>query len=116
MTIELSFGAMLPALADGRQVIAAELQGHGRTADIDRDMTMAALAGDVAGLLGQLGVDQADVLGFSLGAGVALQLALDYPALVGRLVVASAGSAPRRCSSSATTISSAWSTRSRWLP
>jgi pimeloyl-ACP methyl ester carboxylesterase len=91
MTIELSFGAMLPALADGRQVIAAELQGHGRTADIDRDMTMTALAGDVAGLLGQLGVEQADVFGFSLGAGVALQLALDDPALVGRLVVASAG-------------------------
>jgi pimeloyl-ACP methyl ester carboxylesterase len=91
LTIELSFGAMLPALADGRRVIAAELQGHGRTADIDRDMTMSALAGDVAGLLGQLGVTQADVFGFSLGGGVALQLALDYPDLVGRLVVASAG-------------------------
>jgi pimeloyl-ACP methyl ester carboxylesterase len=91
MTIELSFGAMLPALADGRQVIAAELQGHGRTADIDRDITMAALAGDVAGLLGQLGVEQADVLGFSLGAGVALQLALDDPDRVGRLIAASAG-------------------------
>jgi pimeloyl-ACP methyl ester carboxylesterase len=91
MTIELSFGAMLPALADGRPVIATELQGHGRTADIDRDMTMTALAGDVSGLLGQLGVEQADVFGFSLGAGVALQLALADPARVGRLVVASAG-------------------------
>jgi pimeloyl-ACP methyl ester carboxylesterase len=91
MTIELSFGAMLPALADGRQVIAAELQGHGHTADIGRDMTMAALAGDVAGLLAYLGVEQADVLGFSLGAGVALQLALDAPDRVGRLIAASAG-------------------------
>ena len=79
MTIEGSFGAVLPELAAGRQVIATELQGHGRTADIDRDITMAALAGDVAGLLGHLGVDQADVLGFSLGGGTALQLALDYP-------------------------------------
>ena len=91
MTIEHSFGAMLPALADGRQVIATELQAHGRTADIDRDITMPALASDVAGLLGHLGVDRADVLGFSLGAGVALQLALDYPDRVGRLIAASAG-------------------------
>jgi pimeloyl-ACP methyl ester carboxylesterase len=94
MTIELSFGAMLSALADGRQVIAAELQGHGRTADIDRDMTLAALAGDVAGLLGQLGVDQADVLGFSLGGEVALQVALDHPDRVGRIVLVSVSYAP----------------------
>ena len=94
LTIELSFGAVLPELAIGRQVIVTELQGHGRTADIDRDMSMTAFAGDVAGLLGHLGVaqgEQADVFGFSLGGGVALQLALDYPELVGRLIVASAG-------------------------
>jgi len=91
LTIELSFGAVLPELAIGRQVIVTELQGHGRTADIDRDMSMTAFAGDVAGLLGHLGVTQADVFGFSLGGGVALQLALDYPELVGRLIVASAG-------------------------
>jgi len=94
LTIELSFGAVLPALAGGRQVIVTELQGHGRTADIDRDMSMTAFAGDVAGLLGHLGVPQADVLGFSLGAGVALQLALDYPELVGRLIAASVGYSP----------------------
>jgi pimeloyl-ACP methyl ester carboxylesterase len=93
-TIELSFGAVLPGLGDGRQVIAAELQGHGRTADIDRDMTVAALAGDVAALLGQLDVDQADVLGFSLGGEVALQLALDHPDRVGRMVLVSVGYAP----------------------
>lgn len=91
LTIELSFGAVLPALAEGRQVIVTELQGHGRTADIDRDMSMAAFAGDVAGLLGHLGVAQADVFGFSLGGGTALQLALDHPELVGRLIVASVG-------------------------
>ena len=91
LTIELSFGNVLPALAADRQVIVTELQGHGRTADIDRDMSMAAFAGDVAGLLGHLGVAQADLFGFSLGGGVALQLALDYPDLAGRLIVASVG-------------------------
>jgi pimeloyl-ACP methyl ester carboxylesterase len=94
LTIELSFGAVLPALAAGRRVIVTELQGHGRTADIDRDMSMTAFAGDVAGLLGHLGVAQADVFGFSLGGGVALQLALDYPELAGRLIVASVGYRP----------------------
>src|SRR5690348_9939447 len=91
LTIELSFGAVLPALTARRQVIVTELQGHGRTADIDRDMSITAFAGDVAGLLGHLGVAQADVFGFSLGGGVALQLALDYPDLAGRLIVASVG-------------------------
>ena len=90
-TIELSFGDLLPELAAGRQVIATELQGHGRTADIERDMTPGLLAGDVAALLDHLGVGQADVLGFSLGGGVALQLALDHPDRVGRLIPVSVG-------------------------
>jgi len=90
-TIDLSFGDLLPGLTAGRQVIGTELQGHGRTADISRDMDVRFLAGDVAGLLDHLGVDQADVLGFSLGGSVALQLALDHPGRVGRLIVASAG-------------------------
>jgi pimeloyl-ACP methyl ester carboxylesterase len=89
MTIEGSFGPLLPDLVAERQVIAAELQGHGRTADIDRDVEFRYLADDVATLLDHLGVDQADVLGFSLGGGVALQLALDYPDQVGRLILAS---------------------------
>ena len=89
LTIGLSFGEVLPGLAAGRQVIAAELQGHGRTADIDRDIDLRYLAGDVAGLLDHLGVAEADVLGFSLGGGVALQLALDYPDRVGRIILAS---------------------------
>lgn len=91
LTIDLSFGQVWPELAADRQVIAAELQGHGRTADIDRDMNLRYLAGDVAGLLDHLGVDRADVLGFSLGGGVALQLALDHPDRVGRLILASIG-------------------------
>jgi pimeloyl-ACP methyl ester carboxylesterase len=90
LTIDLSFGAVLPALATGRRVIAAELQGHGRTADIERDIDLGFMASDVAGLLDHLGVGQADVLGFSLGAGVALQLTLDHPDRVGRLIAASA--------------------------
>jgi pimeloyl-ACP methyl ester carboxylesterase len=89
MTIEGSFGPLLPDLVAERQVIAAELQGHGRTADIDRDVEFRYLADDVAALLDYLGIDQADVLGFSLGGGVALQLALDYPDQVGRLILAS---------------------------
>jgi pimeloyl-ACP methyl ester carboxylesterase len=89
MTIELSFDAVRPELATDRQVIATELQGHGRTADIDRDIDLRYLAGDVAALLDHLGIGQADVLGFSLGGGVALQLALDHPDRVGRIILAS---------------------------
>jgi pimeloyl-ACP methyl ester carboxylesterase len=89
LTIGLSFGQLLPDLAQGRRVIAAELQGHGRTADIERGIDLRALAGDVAALLDHLGVDQADVFGFSLGGGVALQFALDYRDRAGRVVLAS---------------------------
>jgi pimeloyl-ACP methyl ester carboxylesterase len=86
LTIDLSFGDMLPELAASRPVIAAELQGHGRTADIERDIDLGFLADDVARLLDHLGVEQADVLGFSLGGGVAVQLALDHADRVGRLI------------------------------
>ena len=89
LTIDLSFGDLLPVLAAGRQVIATELQGHGRTADIERDIDVRFLADDVAGLLDHLGVGQADVLGFSLGGWTALQLALDHPDRVGRLILVS---------------------------
>ena len=89
MTIEDSFGPLLPVLGAEHQVIAAELQGHGRTADIDRDLELRYLADDVAALLDHLGIDQADVLGFSLGGGAALQLALDHPGRVGRLILVS---------------------------
>jgi len=89
MTIDL-MGPLLQGLAETRQVIAVELQGHGRTADIDRPLTYEQMADDTAGLLRHLGVDSADVVGYSMGGGVALQLAIRHGSLVRRLVVASA--------------------------
>src|SRR5690348_12150203 len=68
------FGSNLDALAAGRQVIAVELQGHGRTADVDRPLSYEGMADDVAALIRHLGIEQADVLGLSLGGGVAQQL------------------------------------------
>jgi pimeloyl-ACP methyl ester carboxylesterase len=73
-----------------RQVIAVELQGHGHTADSDREMTIEALAGDVIALLDLLGVAEADFLGFSLGGLVAYQIAFSAAARVGKLIVAPA--------------------------
>src|SRR5262249_29016562 len=67
LTIDLSFGPLLAPLAEAHQVIAVELQGHGHTADIERPMTIEALASDVVGLLDHLQIAEADVLGFSLG-------------------------------------------------
>jgi pimeloyl-ACP methyl ester carboxylesterase len=83
------FGPLLPALAEDRQVIAVDLQGHGRTADIDRPLDIRLMAGDIAALIGHLGFDQADLMGYSLGGGVALHTAVRHPELVGRLVVVS---------------------------
>jgi len=89
MTIE-TMGQIVPSLAESRQVIAVELQGHGHTADIDRPLTYEHMADDVAALLRHLGIEQADVFGFSTGGGVALQLAIRHPEVVRKLVVASA--------------------------
>ncbi len=89
LTIELNFGPLLEPLAASRQVIAVELQGHGRTADTGRAMTIEALAGDVIALLDQLGIEQADLFGFSLGGLVACAVALSAPARVGKLIAAS---------------------------
>src|SRR5919109_2416251 len=72
--IGTSFGALLPSLAKTRQVIAFELQGHGRTADIDRPLTLEGMADDVAAALQVLGISQADVLGYSMGSNVAIHL------------------------------------------
>jgi pimeloyl-ACP methyl ester carboxylesterase len=83
------FGAVLPELAKTRRAIAIELQGHGRTADIDRPMRYELMADDVAALLAELRIDKADLLGYSLGAGVALQTTFRHPTLVRRLVVVS---------------------------
>src|SRR5439155_7139907 len=84
------FGPNLAALAQDRRVIAVDLQGHGPAADIDRPLRYELMADDVAGLLKQLGVGKADIMGYSLGGGVALQTAIKHPDLVRKLVVASA--------------------------
>jgi pimeloyl-ACP methyl ester carboxylesterase len=90
MTIGLNYGPLLAPLAASRQVIAVELQGHGHTADTERPMTIEALAGDILALLDHLGIDRADLFGFSLGGLVACAIALGTPARVGKLIVASA--------------------------
>jgi pimeloyl-ACP methyl ester carboxylesterase len=84
------FGPILPALTEHHQVIAPDLQGHGRTADIDRPLDVRLMAGDIAALIDHLKLDKADVVGYSLGGGVALQTAVQFPAKVRRLVMASA--------------------------
>jgi pimeloyl-ACP methyl ester carboxylesterase len=94
MTIDLSFAALIPALADRHQVIGVELQGHGRTADLKREITPAALASDVVGLLDHLGIDRAHVLGHSMGAEVTLELGISYPGRVRSLVPISASVRP----------------------
>ena len=83
------FAPMLPALAAGRRVIAVDLQGHGRTAEIDRPLRPELLAADVAALIEQLGLDRADVLGYSLGGAVAFRLAVEHPERVRRLILVS---------------------------
>ena len=90
MTIDLNWGPLLGPLAADRQVIAVELQGHGRTADTERAMTIEALAADVVGLLDHLAIAEADLFGFSLGGLVAYAVALGAPSRVGKLIVASA--------------------------
>ncbi|MGW5053602.1 alpha/beta fold hydrolase [Actinokineospora sp. NPDC004072] len=87
--IETSFGAVLPLLAKTRRVIAVEVQGHGRTADVDRPLSYQQVADDVAALLRHLGVERADVFGYSMGSGIALELALRHPEAVRKLVLAS---------------------------
>jgi pimeloyl-ACP methyl ester carboxylesterase len=82
-------GDRVPQLAAGRQVIAPDLQAHGRTADVDRPIRYESMADDIAGLLGFLGIARADVMGYSLGAGTALRLAIQHPEVVRKLVVVS---------------------------
>ena len=89
MSIE-SMKPILDRLAEDRQVIALESQGHGRTADIDRPITYEQMADDVAAAMVDLGIQQADVFGYSMGGGTALQLAIRHPARVRRMVVVSA--------------------------
>lgn len=84
------FGPNLAALCQKRKVIAVELQGHGHTADIDRPLRYEAMADDIYALMKFLGIEHADVMGYSLGGGVALQTAIRHPESVRKLVVVSA--------------------------
>jgi pimeloyl-ACP methyl ester carboxylesterase len=84
------FGPILPALAERHQVIVVDLQGHGRTADIDRPIDVRLMADDIAALIDHLGLQTPDVVGYSLGGGVAMQVAIRYPEKIRRLVAASA--------------------------
>src|SRR3954453_10647703 len=79
LSIDLNFAGLIPTLSRRHRVIGVELQGHGRTADIDREIAPAALASDVVGLLDHLGIDRAHVLGHSMGAAVTMELAISYP-------------------------------------
>jgi pimeloyl-ACP methyl ester carboxylesterase len=87
--IGTSFGKLLPGLAQTRQVIAFELQAHGRTADIDRPLSLEQMADDVAAALRHLGIERADLFGYSLGASVALHTVIRHPDVVRKLVLAS---------------------------
>ena len=89
MTIE-GMGALVPAFAETRQVIGIEQQGHGHTAGIDRPLTYEQMADDTAALLRHIGIEYADILGYSMGGGIALQLAIRHPELVRKLVNISA--------------------------
>ncbi|WP_295125116.1 alpha/beta hydrolase [uncultured Chitinophaga sp.] len=89
MNIPLNWSHVIPQLAKDRKVIVAEMQGHGRTKDIPREMSYEGMADDVSGLLKHLKVDSADVLGYSMGGGVAFQVAVRHPEQVRRLVVLS---------------------------
>ncbi|MFL5709562.1 MAG: alpha/beta fold hydrolase [Chloroflexota bacterium] len=84
-----TFGPLLPALAAGHEVITVDLQGHGRTADIDRPIDPRLMAGDIAALITHLGLDRPDVMGYSLGGGVAFWTAVDHPDLVRRMIMVS---------------------------
>src|SRR5262245_50452085 len=88
-TIEVTFGRVLPVFAGSRMVIAVEEQGHGRTTDRDEPVAFESSADDVAALLRYLKADRADLLGFSNGASVALQIAIRHPQLVRNLICAS---------------------------
>jgi pimeloyl-ACP methyl ester carboxylesterase len=84
-----TMGAIIPELAKTHRVYALELQGHGRTTDIDRPITYSNLADDVAAFMDAVGLEQADVFGYSMGSIVGLKLAIRHPAKVSKLAAAS---------------------------
>lgn len=84
-----SMGSIIPRLAETHRVYALEFQGHGRTTDIDRPITYPNLADDVAAFMDAVGLDSADVFGYSMGGQAGLQLAIRHPEKVRKLVAAS---------------------------
>jgi pimeloyl-ACP methyl ester carboxylesterase len=90
MTITNNWTAWLDELSKTRKVIAVEMQGHGRAADIDRYFSYESLADDIAAMLDYLKVPQADLLGYSMGGGVAMQVAIRHPEKVRKVVSISA--------------------------
>ncbi len=89
MTITNNWTGWIEELSKTRKVIAVEMQGHGRTADIERDVTSENLADDVAALLDYLKIPRADVIGYSMGGGVALECAIRHPDKVRKVVIIS---------------------------
>jgi pimeloyl-ACP methyl ester carboxylesterase len=87
--IGTSFGNVLPGLARSRQVIGLEMQAHGHTADIDRPLSLEQMADDTVAALRHLGIERADLFGYSMGAAVALRVAVRHPDVVRKLVLAS---------------------------
>jgi pimeloyl-ACP methyl ester carboxylesterase len=90
MAITDDWRVWISELSKTRKVIAVDMQGHGRTADIKRDITYENLADDVAGLLDYLKIERADIVGYSLGGGAAMQCAVRHPEKVRKVVVISA--------------------------
>jgi pimeloyl-ACP methyl ester carboxylesterase len=89
MTIPMTWSQFIPRLAKDRTVIVAEMQGHGRTRDIPRKLSYEGMADDVSGLLKHLSIERADVLGYSMGGGIAFRWAVRHPEQVRRLVILS---------------------------
>lgn len=89
MNIPMNWSEIIPLFARDRKVIVAEMQGHGRTKDISREFSYEGMADDVSALLKYIRVDSADIVGYSMGGGVAFQLAVRHPDQVRRLVVLS---------------------------
>ncbi|QSQ17090.1 alpha/beta fold hydrolase [Myxococcus landrumensis] len=96
-TIHTTFGKLLPLVARNRRVIGVEQQAHGHTADIDRPLSFEQMADDTAALLQQLDIPDADIMGFSSGGVVAMQMALRHPRLVHSLILASTHSTRDGC-------------------
>jgi pimeloyl-ACP methyl ester carboxylesterase len=89
MTIDTNWSNLIPALSKARKIIAVELQGHGRTPYSERELSRAALAGDVAGIMDYLKIDRADIAGYSFGGSVAYQFAIQSPERLRKLVIIS---------------------------